>query len=515
MRVIDYFDRGADIDPDRPCLIEGALTRTFREVRTSSHLIALTLIDAAFAPQEKAAVLSPNCATAFECVLGIFRAEGVWVPINMRNAEIENAIILDDLDVTVLFFHSSCANQVAYLRARCPKIRLWICINGEAPDAPSLAAWVGERAGLAPERGCGREALATISSTGGTTGRPKGVMWSNLTWQTYIGNFHTCFPLRQPHVHLVVAPMTHAAGTFAIVLMAAGATNVILPGFDAEAVISAIPRHRVTTMFLPPTAIYTLLAHPRVREGNYTSLAYFYYTSAPMSAQRLREAVDVFGPVMTSMYGQVEAPATCTYLPPWELVQDGRIVERRIASCGRPSLHTRVAIMADDGTLLPAGQAGEIVVRSNLVMTGYYRNEAATAEVSHHGWHHTGDIGYFDDTGYLFIVDRKKDMIISGGFNVYPSEVEQVLWTHPAVQDCAVIGVPDEKWGEAVKAVIELKPHQHVAEADLIDYSKQRLGSIKAPKSIEFWDELPRSAAGKVLRKAIRERYWHGQSRLI
>lgn len=515
MRVIDYFDRGASIDPDRACLIEGDVSHSYRHVRARSHQIANALIDLKLEPGDKAAVFSPNCAVAFECILGIFRAEGVWVPINTRNGVPENIQILDNLDVTVLLYHSSLADAVAQFRNKCSKLRVVICIDSVRPDVLYLEHIVARHGETAPERGSGSNALATISSTGGTTGRPKGVMWSNLTWQTFIGNFHSCFPSTGPQVHLVVAPMTHAAGAFALVLMAVGATNVILPGFDSDKVMAAIVRHRVTTLFLPPTAIYSLLSHPGARTTDYSSLRYFFYTAAPMSVDRLREAVSVFGPVMTSMYGQVEAPATCTFLPPWELVENGVINERRIASCGRTSLHVRLAIMDDDGRLLDPRQEGEIVVRSNLVMLGYYKNEAATEEVSRFGWHHTGDVGYFDEDGYLFIVDRKKDMIITGGFNVYSSEVEQVLWSHPAVQDCAVVGVPDSKWGEAVKAVIELRAGQQVEEGDLIEFAKARLGSVKAPKSIDFWSTLPRSGAGKILKKVVRDHYWVDQSRRI
>ncbi|HEY2403494.1 MAG TPA: AMP-binding protein [Steroidobacteraceae bacterium] len=515
MRLIDYFDRGVSLDPERPCLVMGPSSQTYREVQARSHRIGKSLIASGFACGEKAAVVSPNCAAAFECVLGILRAEGVWVKVNFRNAAAENASVLDQLDTTVLYFHSTLADQVAQFRVLCPKIRTFICIDGISADALYLEDWIANVDGLTPERGAGSDTLASLSSTGGTTGRPKGVMASNLTWQTFIGNFHTCFPMRGPQVHLVVAPMAHAAGSFALVMTAVGATNVILPRFDAEAVMTAIARYRVTTLFLPPTAIYTMLSHPKVREFDYSSLQYFFYTAAPMSVAKLREAIDVFGPVMTTMFGQVEAPATCTYLPPWELVENGSVIEKRLASCGRPSLHTRVAIMDDHGKLLDRRQTGEIVVRGTLVMRGYYQNPEATADASRFGWHHTGDVGYLDEDGYLFIVDRKKDMIISGGFNVYSAEVEQVLASHPAVHECAVIGVPDEKWGEAVSAVVELKPGQSVTAAALIEFAKVQLGSIKAPKRVEFWATLPRSIAGKVLKGVIREQYWKDSNRRI
>jgi acyl-CoA synthetase (AMP-forming)/AMP-acid ligase II len=235
-----------------------------------------------------------------------------------------------------------------------------------------------------------------------------------------------------------------------------------------------------------------------------------------MSSEKLKEAIDVFGPVMAQTYGQAESPMLCTFLSPQEHQVSGNPVhEQRLASCGRATLLTQVAIMDDDGRLLDAGDRGEIVIRGNLVMKGYVNNPAATEEASRFGWHHTGDIGLMDSDGYVYIVDRKRDMIISGGFNIYPSEIEQVLWAHPDVQDCAVIGVPDDKWGEAVKAVVELKPGATTAPQDLLDFCRARLGGMKTPKSAEIWPELPRSPVGKVLKRDIRERFWAGQARRV
>ena len=300
-----------------------------------------------------------------------------------------------------------------------------------------------------------------------------------------------------------------------MILMATGATHVILPHFDAELVMRAIDREKVTHLFLPPTAIYMMLAHPDIGKYDYNSLECFLYAAAPMSVERLKDCLRVFGPIMAQCFGQVEAPMMCTFFPPHEHVAALNGHEGRLASCGKPALLTAIAIMDDKGKLLPPGERGEIVVRGNLVMLGYYKNPAATEEVSGHGWHHTGDVGYFDEEGFLYIVDRKKDMIISGGFNIFASEVEQVVWSHPAVQDCAVIGIPDEKWGEAVKAVIELKPGKQVSEEEIIALCKERVGSVKAPKSVEFWETLPRSPVGKVLKKNIRERFWAGRSRSV
>jgi acyl-CoA synthetase (AMP-forming)/AMP-acid ligase II len=277
-----------------------------------------------------------------------------------------------------------------------------------------------------------------------------------------------------------------------------------------------IQEHRVTTLFLPPTAIYSMLAHPRVREFDYSSLKHFVYAAAPMSAEKLKECLAIFGPVMAQTFGQAESPMLCTFLSPQQhLVIGDPVRERRLMSCGQPTLFTQVEIMDDEGKLLGPEERGEIVTRGNLVMKGYFKNLQATEEASRFGWHHTGDIGLKDADGFVYIVDRKRDMIISGGFNLYPSEIEQVIWGHPAVQDCAVIGIPDEKWGEAVKAIVELKEGQHASAETIMAFCRERLGGMKTPKSVEIWPSLPRSPVGKVLKRDIREKFWAGSARRV
>ncbi len=516
MRLIDFFDRGALHDPERACFIDDAGERSYRQVQESSHRIAAGLVAAGVEPEAKVAVYSPNAACAFECVLGLLRMGAAWVPVNARNAASENCYILENTDVEVLFYHSDFTKNLPIIRKTCPGIRLYICIDGiGALGSVPLADWLNAPFRPLPPAPDWPDALATIFGSGGTTGRPKGVMASNLTWEVLVANFQTAMPSHRPQVHLVVAPMTHGAGCVAMCLMPSGATHVILRQFDAPRVLEAIERYRVTHLFLPPTAIYLLLEDPNIRSFDYSSLEYFIYAAAPMSVEKLKMALEVFGPVMAQTFGQAEAPMLCTYLSPQEHIAALRNNPERLLSCGRPTLLTPVEVMDDEGNLLPANQPGEIVVRGNLVMKGYYKNPEETARVSTNGWHRTGDIGRKDKDGFIYILDRKRDMIISGGFNIYPSEVEQVIWSHSAVQDCAVIGVPDEKWGEAVKAVIELRPGASATESDIRAFCRERLGGVKAPKSVEFWTTLPRTPVGKVSKMEIRQRFWEGMERAI
>jgi len=307
--------------------------------------------------------------------------------------------------------------------------------------------------------------------------------------------------------YLALAPLTHAAGALCFPVMTLGGQIVIMPKPDLTEFLALIERHQITHTFLPPTLIYMLLDHPGLASADLTSLRCLWYGAAPMSVSRLEQALTRIGPVMGQLFGQSEAPMMISTLAPADHFHpDGSLARERLSSAGRPTPLTTVAIMDDAGHLLGPGERGEIVIRGSLVMAGYYKNPQASAEAARHGWHHTGDIGYLDEDSYLFIVDRAKDMIITGGFNVYSAEVEQVLLAHPAVQDCAVIGLPDEKWGERVTAVLQLRPGHAVASDDVRAFVKDRLGSVKAPKQVEVWPDLPRSKVGKILKPEIRSR---------
>jgi acyl-CoA synthetase (AMP-forming)/AMP-acid ligase II len=289
--------------------------------------------------------------------------------------------------------------------------------------------------------------------------------------------------------------------------MALGGRIVLMSRPDLGDFLDLIQRHGVTHTFLPPTLIYMLLQHAKLESTQLKSLQCFWYGAAPISAARLEEALVKIGPVMAQLFGQTEAPMMISSMSPEEHFNaDGSVARHRLSSAGRPGPLVQVAMMNEGGDLLPTGETGEIVVRGSLVMMGYYKNPQATEEASTHGWHRTGDIGRFDAEGFLYIVDRAKDMIISGGFNVYSAEVEQALMQHPDVQDGAVIGLPDEKWGEKVVAVVQLRPGREVSPQDLQSFVKARIGSVKTPKLIDVWADLPRSSVGKVMKREIRER---------
>jgi acyl-CoA synthetase (AMP-forming)/AMP-acid ligase II len=521
MAIIDYFDRGWRINPHGAAYISDERLYSFTEIGELSCRIANQLLALGLAKETKGAVWSTNDVIAWTCTLGLWRANMTWIPVNARNAPEENHYILDAFDCEVMFYQGQFADVIGALRPRLPKVRHWICIDDETGSDPALEAWCGAQPATRPEVECDMDDVIMLSATGGTTGVPKGVMNTHRSAQTFIAHFMLACAYRdgQRPVNLAAAPMTHTAGLLAIPCTAQGGTVVVLAKPDPALILSAIAQHRVSEFFLPPTVIYKLLDLPGIAAVDFSSVKYLLYGAAPMSVDKLKQAISLWGPIMAGGYGQTEAPASIANLRPDEHMVDGRIAgDERLSSVGRPNPLLRVELMNDANQILPPGATGEICVRGDLMMKGYYKAPEKTAETIVDGWLHTGDIGHIDAEGYLHITDRKKDMIISGGFNVYPSEVEQVLWSHPAVQDCAVIGVPDAKWGEAVKAVVELNAGQSFSEqlaAELIALCKLRLGSVMAPKSIDFIASLPRSPIGKVLKKDLRARYWQDSSRKI
>ena len=516
MHLIDHFDRGARISPDRPAFIFEGEAWTYTEARTENLKVANAMRAAGLRPGDKCAVIADNHPRAFNAMLGILRAGAIWIPVNAKNAVQAHVDLLALLACDYLFFTKAYEGLMERLTAELPSLRMAICLDDASPFGPSLADLVRDAATDPIELPDDPTATVVIAGTGGTTGKPKGVVMSNRTWDCFIANMLATLHFDHTTVYLAAAPMTHAAGAYAFPVLTQGGTLLFHRTIDPKLFISDIAKYRVTDTFLPPTATLAVLAQPSARTTDFSSLRHYISTGAPMAPERAREAIEVFGPVWTQLYGQTEALADMAVLQPHECFDaDGRLIPERLETVGRATPFTRLAIMDEQGRLLPPGVKGEIVCRSDLVMSGYYQDPAATAEVSTFGWHHTGDVGTLDEAGFLRILDRTKDMIISGGLNVFPSEIEHWLMQHPAVHEAAVIGVPDDKWGEAVKAMVQLKPGVEVSEAELVAHCKEGLGSVKAPKSVEFVTAFPKSAVGKLLKKDLRAKFWADAGRQV
>ncbi len=515
MRLHDYLDKGASLGADRPCLTTDGTTMSYADVVGLSHEVAAALVARGLSRGGRVAILSANDPVAFTCVFGISRAGGVWCPINPRNEAAENRELLDLFGAEVVIHQSGFAPLVAAIRDQLPGVHTWVCLDqtdDQTDDTSddgslSLADFLADTSHEVPEPPGppGADELAMLVGTGGTTGRPKGVMLTPTNLETMTALTLMGYPFDGPPVYLALAPLTHAAGVLCFPVLSLGGEVVIMRAPDVGGFLQLVQQHRVTHTFLPPTLIYMVLGSPSLESTDLSSLQCFWYGAAPMSASRLEEALTRIGPVMAQLFGQTEAPMMISMMPPADHFRaDGSVATERLTSAGRPAPLVTVAILDEDDQPVAPGERGEICARSSLVMAGYWHNPEETARTLSHGWLHTGDIGFLDDDGFLHIVDRAKDMIITGGFNVYSTEVEQAVLAHEAVQDCAVIGRPDDKWGERVVVVVQPHPGATVDPDELTAFVKERIGSVKAPKEVHVWDDLPRSKVGKVLKTEIK-----------
>tara|TARA_R100000005_G_C4994067_1_gene201072 strand:- start:39 stop:1613 length:1575 start_codon:yes stop_codon:yes gene_type:complete len=514
INYLDLLDRAGKASLSRPALIDDTGTLSHKNLGLLTKKIAHALIANGLEPEDPFAILSPNTNYALAAILGGMRAGGAWSNINLRSGVHVNTDVLNRGNCRAIFFHSSIQDQIPAMRAGAPSIRIVVCLDRQIGDIPSLEQFINTAPDTdinihLPETGIGFQ-----GTTGGTTGAPKITQGgqSFLTWNML--GFMTAFQkfdLDNPPVNLAVAPITHAGGMVAMSTLSLGGTVVMMQVAEPGAILKNIERHKISLLFLPPTLIYVLMNHPDCPTTDFSSLQYLIAAAAPFAVEKIARAHDIFGPVICQSFGQTESGFPLTFISPGavsEALRDERF-RHRLKSVGRPVATVGdIKVFDEDGNSLGPDEVGEIVVRGPTVMFRYINDPEATRAIHKNGWQHTGDLGYRDADGYIYISDRKRDLIISGGFNVFPLEIEQILVTHSAVQDCAVIGVPDEKWGEAVKAVIERAPGQDVSEAELIALCKAQLGSVMAPKSIDFIAELPRSPVGKVLKKELRAKYW-------
>ena len=425
----------------------------------------------------------------------------------------DHAYVLEDAEIeTLVFDPASYSERAEALLARVATLKRALALGPTdiGQDLTALARTFTPRALRAPD--VDPDAVSGLAYTGGTTGKPKGVMGTarGAARMTMIQMAEWDIPACVRF--LICTPLSHAGAAFLTPTLLRGGALVVLPSFDPERFFDAVARYRVTATMLVPTMIYALLDHPGLATADLSSLEVVYYGASAISPPRLQEAIDRLGPIFFQFYGQAECPMAITALRRQEHERDNLA---RLATCGRPVPWVRVALMDDDMQPVEPGQPGEICVQSPMVMKGYWKKPAETEEALKGGWLHTGDVATADDGGYLTIVDRKKDMIVSGGFNVFPREVEDVISSHPSVAQVAVIGVPDEKWGEAVKAVVVLRAGWEAAPAELIDLVKTQKGSVYAPKSVDFADSIPVTGLGKPDKKVLREAYWGGATRRV
>ena len=511
LNYVHLFERAARLAGGRVALVDGTGAISYGELSKLTNRFGHALVAAGLQPSDPYAVLSPNGSLALAALIGGMKAGGAWSNINLRSAPAINIEILRRGGCRALFLHSQVAHLLPDLKKGVPTLEIVVCLDQDIEGAASLMHFCQGAAETPLNIVLAPDATGFQGSTGGTTGAPKitQVGASFLTWNA-IG-FMTDMPFERPPVNLAVAPITHAGGIVALTTLALQGTVVLMAAADLGQILQQIERHKVSWLFLPPTLIYMLMNHPECRRTDFASLRYLMSAAAPFAVEKIAQAHEIFGPVICQSFGQTESGFPLTFMPAWAVTEALKDPAKagRLKSVGLPSANVaEIAILNDAGERLPPGEVGEIVVRGPTTMFRYKDDPEATRAIQAGGWQHTGDLGSIDADGFVYVSDRKRDLIISGGFNVFPLEVEQVRASHSAVQDSAVIGVPDDKWGEAVKAVVELAPGQSVTAEALIQLCKDKLGGVMAPKSVDFIEALPRSAVGKVLKRELRKRYW-------
>ena len=494
MFPIDFFWRAAQRWPDRIAIDtpSGPIHYATLAKRVKALSAGLTALDPSL--QSRVAICAGNSDDHITALLAILACGKVWVPLNPKSThpEIQRIVNITEPSIVIL----DAANQALLKGAA----GAWVYTGA---DSDASARSINELIQLhedapQPSFELPLDAIQAIKFTGGTTGAPKGVMQPYRAWLANITNQIQVWGFDEHERYVVAAPITHGTSTYIVPILAQGGCHVILDGAGAEVVRTSFRERRGTVCFMPPTLVYMLMALPNASRDDYPKLRRLIYGGAPMPPEQVRKVRDFFGPVVGTTYGQTEAPQILTVMRPEDFEDPNNW-----AAVGRPTWFSDVAIMSPEGELLPTGEIGEVVARGDLLMNGYWRMPEKTAETIINGWLHTGDRGLIDKRGFLYLKDRLKDIVITGGFNVYPVDVENALSQHPAVHECLVFGLPDEKWGETVQAAVQLHPGQKTDEAELIAFVRNLLGPVQTPKHVHFYESLPRSNVGKLLKSAV------------
>lgn len=512
--VADITRVQAATRPDAIAQVFKDRTTTFAQLDEAASRIANGLIAAGVKPDDRVAVYAANSDRYIELFFGCVKARATLVGVNARLAPPEVAYVLDDSRASVFFvghhFHAPAGAAIAAAKSA----PMTFALDGGHDGWPSFEEWKAAQSPIDPMLETAGDDDVIQLYTSGTTGLPKGVQITDAAYLSFFINGIGADWARYEagDAVMIAMPMFHVAGINSSILAAGqGATAIVLEQVDPVEILRLIPSHRIKHAFFVPAVINVLLQVNQKMPTDFSSLERVFYGASPIAEDLLVEAQRVIGCSFTQLYGMTESLGAGTYLPP-EAHDPAR---GKLRSCGIAWPGFEIECRRDDGSACAPGEVGEIAMRSTTLMKGYYNRAEATADTIRDGWLYTGDAGFFDEEGYLYIHDRVKDMIVTGGENVYPAEVENAVFGHPAVADVAVVGVPDEKWGEAVKAIVVLKPDSAATPEDIIAFTRARIAGYKVPKSVDFIAELPRNPSGKILRRELREPYWAGHTRRV
>jgi long-chain acyl-CoA synthetase len=508
----DITRNHAKTRPNRTAIHFEGKRITFGELDQRANQVANGLIATKLPPQARIAILSKNVPAFFELWFGAAKADMVLVPVNFRLAPAEVAFVVADAGAELLFVGADFYPVVDKVAEELKSVHRIIALDGPHGSWTNYADWIAGQPTTDPGLSIAPDHCAVQMYTSGTTGHPKGAQLShsgllalsNVGLQS-IGTWH------ENDVNLVCMPLFHIGGSgWALIGLHRGIDSVLMRDADPAAILRVIPELRITKAFMVPALILFTLQNPQCKTTDFSSLELISYGASPAPIDLVRNAIKAFGCELAQVYGLTETSGAITYLPP-----EDHDNPERLKSCGKPMAGIEMRVVDANGKDVPTDEVGEIITRSPQNMLGYWNQPEATSRAIRGDWFYTGDAGYLDKDGYVHIYDRVKDMIISGGENIYPAEVESALFGHPAIADVAVIGIPDDKWGEAVKAIVVKKTGVNVTAEELIGFARERIAHFKAPRSVDFVDGLPRTPTGKILKRELRKPFWAGQDRQV
>jgi len=518
MDIVQLLAKGVEAYPDNTVLIDGDRRLTFKQLHARTNTFANAVMELGLKKGDRVAAISMNCAEVVEVDYGLMKAGVVMVALNLRSTSAELRYMINNAKAKAVILGPEYIDAIQDIREDLKETEHFICLSNTPGDMIDYETLMASSSDREPRVKLDKEDLASFLYTSGTTGKLKAAMLTHKNWVARCMNLLIEIePIQEHEVNLSVAPMRHTGPILFLPFHLSGASTVIVRRFDMVQVLEAIEKHKVTHTFMVPTMINAMLDHPELDKYDLSNLKCIIYGASPMPVEVLRRGINKLGPVFEQLYGSSEALPIVTFLPKrYHKVEGSPKDIKRLASAGRPGKAVEVMISDEQGNEALTGEAGEIITRGDHVMAGYWGEPELTKEAFKGGWFHTGDMAYKDEDGFYYMVDRKKDLIISGGFNVYPKEVEDVIYKHPSVSEVAVIGVPSGRWGEEVKAIIFLRPGTTATQEEIIALCRQGLADYKRPKSVEFRSEpLPKSSVGKILKREIRETYWKGYDRRI
>jgi acyl-CoA synthetase (AMP-forming)/AMP-acid ligase II len=516
----ELYDRCVDFYGPEIAITYKDQSYTYKEMGHKADCLVSAFRELGLKKGDTVSFLMANCPEYVFCEIAVAKSGCVRVPLAVLLSSTDHIYMMNQAASRALIYHESMASRVREMIPHLETVEHFLCVGWDGATGMEghldFQSLIESSSPSREEVDIDPEDLVGIYYTGGTTGKPKGVMLSHRAWVYTVLAEMLELGLGWEEVFVYPTPLTHAGGCLMLPVLLRKGRVVIVDHFDPKLLLETIEKEKVTATFLVPTMIYVLLDSPYLEEYDLRSLRNIIYGASAIAPERLKQALETFGPVMTQLFGQTEAPMMMSVLSREEHVVDDPDRERQIlSSAGRPTFHTQVKLVDDEGKEVERGNAGEVVVRCANMMHGYFKNPEATSETIRDGWLYTGDVAKQDEEGFLYIVDRKKDMIVSGGFNIFPREIEDVLFEHPMVKGAAVVGVPHEKWGEEVKAIVTLHKAKSATEEELIKFVKERKGSLVAPKTVEFWDEIPLTNLGKLDKKAIKAKFWGKRDRMV